>query len=53
MMVTIEYLTKCNTGKRVNLYDLSNRNLVSDVMNNANKYIDSTIDNYSRVIDSL
>jgi len=41
------------TGKRVNFYDLSNRNLVSDVMNKANKYIDRTIDNYSSVIDSL
>lgn len=41
------------TGKRVNFYDLSNRNLVSDVMNKANKYIDSTIVNYSSVIDSL
>ncbi len=41
------------TGKRLNFYDLSNRNLVSDVMNKANKYIDSTIDNYSSVIDSL
>jgi len=41
------------TGKRVNFYDLSNRNLVSDVMNNANKYIDRTIVNYSSVIDSL
>ena len=40
-------------GKRVNYYDLSNRNLVSDVMNKANKYIDSTVDNYSSVIDSL
>ena len=41
------------TGKRANFYDLSNRNLVSDVMNKTNKYIDSTIDNYSSVIDSL
>ncbi|MDP9305210.1 MAG: winged helix-turn-helix transcriptional regulator [Thermoproteota archaeon] len=41
------------TGKRVNSYDLSNRNLVSDVMNKANKYIERTIDNYSSVIDSL
>jgi DNA-binding MarR family transcriptional regulator len=41
------------TGKRVNFYDLSNRNLVSDVMNKANKYIDRTIANYSSVIDSL
>ena len=41
------------TGKRVNFYDLSNRNLVSDGMNKANKYIDRTIDNYSSVIDSL
>jgi predicted transcriptional regulator len=41
------------TGKRVNFYDLSNRNLVSDVMNKANKCIDRTIDNYSSVIDSL
>lgn len=41
------------TDKRVNFYDLSNRNLVSDVMNKANKYIDRTIDNYSSVIDSL
>ena len=41
------------TGKRLNFYDLSNRNLVSDVMNKTNKYIDSTIDNYSSVIDSL
>ena len=40
-------------GKRLNFYDLSNRNLVNDVMNKANKYIDSTIDNYSSVIDSL
>ena len=41
------------TDKRVNFYDLSNRNLVSDVMNKANKFIDRTIDNYSSVIDSL
>lgn len=41
------------TGKRVNFYDLSNRNLVSDMMNKANKYIDRTIDNYTSVIDSL
>ena len=41
------------TGKRVNFYDLSNRNLVGDVMNKANNYIDRTIDNYSSVIDSL
>ena len=41
------------TGKRLNFYELSNRNLVSDVMNKTNKYIDSTIDNYSSVIDSL
>lgn len=41
------------TGKRVNFYDLSNRNLVSDVMYKANKYIDRTIDNYSSVIGSL
>lgn len=41
------------TGKRANFYDLSNRNLVSDVMNKASKYIDSTLDNYSSVIGSL
>ena len=41
------------TGKRVNFYDLSNRNLVSDVMNKAKKYVDKNIDNYSSVIDSL
>jgi predicted transcriptional regulator len=41
------------TGKRLNFYELSNRNLVSDVMNKTNKYIDSTIENYSSVIDSL
>ena len=40
-------------GKRVNYYDLSNRNLVSEVMNKVNKYIDSAMDNYSSVIDSL
>ncbi len=40
-------------GKRVNYYDLSNRNLVSEVMNKVNKYIDRAMDNYSSVIDSL
>ena len=41
------------TGKRANFYELSNRNLVSDVMNKASKYIDSTLDNYSSVIGFL
>ncbi len=39
--------------KRINLYDLINRNLVNDLIYKTNKYIDSTINNYSEIIDSL
>ncbi len=40
-------------GKRVNFYDSSNRILASEVMNKVNKFIDSAMDNYSSVIDSI
>jgi predicted transcriptional regulator len=39
--------------KRLNLYDLLNRNLVNDLIYKTNKYIDSTINNYSAIVDSL
>jgi predicted transcriptional regulator len=39
--------------KRLNLYDLINRNLVNDLIYKTNKYIDSTINNYSAIVDSL
>jgi len=39
--------------KRVNLYDLLNRNLVNDLIYMPNKYIDGTINNYSEIMDSL
>ncbi len=39
--------------KRINLYDLLNRNLVNDLIYKTNKYIDSTINNYSDIMDSL
>ena len=39
--------------KKVKLYDLLNRNLVNDLIYNTNKYIDSVINNYSEIVDSL
>jgi hypothetical protein len=39
--------------KRPNLYDLLNRNLVNALIYSTNKYIDSTINNYSAIVDSL
>lgn len=38
---------------RLNLYELLNRNLVNDLIYRTNKYIDSTINNYSAIVDSL
>jgi predicted transcriptional regulator len=39
--------------KNANLYDLLNRNTVNDLIYKTNKYIDSTINNYSEVVDSF
>ena len=39
--------------KKVKLYDLLNRNLVNDLIYNTNKYIDSVVNNYSEIVDSL
>jgi DNA-binding MarR family transcriptional regulator len=39
--------------KKVNLYDLLNRNAVNDLIYKTNKYIDSTINNYSEIVDSF
>ena len=40
-------------GKKVKLYDLLNRTLVNDLIYKTNKYIDSVVNNYSEIIDSL
>jgi predicted transcriptional regulator len=39
--------------KNANLYDLLNRNTINDLIYKTNKYIDSTINNYSEVVDSF
>jgi predicted transcriptional regulator len=40
-------------SKKVKLYDLLNRTLVNDLIYKTNKYIDSMVNNYSEIIDSL
>lgn len=40
-------------GKKVKLYDLLNRTLVNDHIYKTNKYIDSVVNNYSEIVDSL
>ena len=39
--------------KKVKLYDLLNRDLVNDLSHKTNKYIDSMVNNYSEVVNSL
>ena len=39
--------------KKAKLYDLLNRTLVNDLIYKTNKYIDSVVNNYSEIIDSL
>jgi len=39
--------------KKVNLYDLLNRNAVNDLIDKTNKYIDSSINNYSEIVESF
>jgi len=39
--------------KELNLYDLLNRNIVNGLIYKTNNYIDSTINNYSDMIDSF
>ena len=39
--------------KKVNLYDLINRNIVNDLIYKTNNYIDSSINNYSEIMDSF
>lgn len=39
--------------KELNLYDLLNRNIVNGLIYKTNNYIDSTINNYSDMMDSL
>ena len=38
--------------KKVNLYDLMNRNIVNGLIYKTNNYIDSSINNYSDIMDS-
>ena len=40
-------------GKKIKLYDLLNRTLVNDLIYKTNKYIDSVVNNYSEIVDSL
>ena len=40
-------------SKKVKLYDLLNRTLINDLIYKTNKYIDSVVNNYSEIIDSL
>ena len=40
-------------GKKIKLYDLLNRTLVNDLIYKTNRYIDSVVNNYSEIIDSL
>jgi len=40
-------------SKKVKLYDLLNRTLVNALIYKTNKYIDSVVNNYSEIIDSL
>ena len=39
--------------KKLNLYDLLNRNIVNDLIYKTNNYIDSAINNYSDIMDSF
>jgi len=39
--------------KKLNLYDLLNRNIVNGLIYKTNNYIDSTINNYSYIMDSF
>lgn len=39
--------------KKLNLYDLLNRNIVNSLIYKTNNYIDSTINNYSDIMDSF
>ena len=39
--------------KKIKLYDLQNRSLVNDLISTTNKYIDSVVNNYSEMVDSL
>ena len=39
-------------NKKVNLYDLINRNVVNGLIYKTNNYIDSSINNYSEIMDS-
>ncbi len=39
--------------KKLNLYDLLNRNIVNGIIYRTNNYIDSTINNYSDIMDSF
>jgi predicted transcriptional regulator len=39
--------------KKLNLYDLLNRNIVNGLIYKTNNYIDSTINNYSDIMDSF
>lgn len=38
--------------KKVNLYDLINRNIVNGLIYKTNNYIDRSINNYSEIMDS-
>jgi predicted transcriptional regulator len=38
--------------KKLNVYDLINRNIVNGLIYNTNNYIDSSINNYSEIMDS-
>lgn len=39
--------------KKIKLYDLQNRSLVNDLIDRTNQYIDSVVNNYSEILDSL
>ena len=39
--------------KKIKLYDLQNRSLVNDLIDRTNKYIDSMVNNYSEMVNSL
>ena len=38
--------------RKVNLYDLINRNIVNSLIYKANNYIENSINNYSEIMDS-
>jgi DNA-binding transcriptional ArsR family regulator len=40
-------------NKKLNLYDLLNRNIVNGLIYKTNNYIDSTINNYSDIMNSF